>query len=179
MSANGLHDTERTRAAGLARHGAIMAEAGSAARMRVTIPVRHQSDRQRRIARARGAFRQVDTCITQAHACSRSHRTDGNYTRQRPKIVENCGDDIELKARSQPMGTLWALTKDGCGFDPILPAAGASVSRSPLSVRSTSCGFNIIPTVLGNEGNETRTIKPSAVTTIAHRTVLRINPSHL
>jgi hypothetical protein len=177
MSANGLHDTERTRAAGLARHGAIMAEAGSAARMRVTIPVRHQSDRQRRIARARG--RQVDTCITQAHACSRSHRTDGNYTRQRPKIVENCGDDIELKDRSQPMGTLCALTKDGCDFAPILPAAGALVSRSPLSVRSTSCGLEIIPTVLGNEGNEARTIKPSAVTTIAHRTVLRINPSHL
>jgi hypothetical protein len=37
------------------------------------------------------------------HAVLR-RKTD-NYTRQRPKSVENCGADIELKTRSQPRGT--------------------------------------------------------------------------
>jgi hypothetical protein len=37
------------------------------------------------------------------------------YTMQRPKRVENWGEDIELKARSQPMGTCFSVrTSAGC-----------------------------------------------------------------
>jgi hypothetical protein len=108
----------------------------------------------------------------------RGKKTD-NYTRQRPKSVENCGDDVELKARSQPMGTcLPARSSDGCDLGPFL-SAGALVSRSPLSARSTNCGLETIPSVLGNDGNEIRVIEQSAVATMVRRiTDLRISPSH-
>jgi hypothetical protein len=107
-------------------------------------------------------------------------RAAGNYTRQRPKSVENCGDDVELKARSQPMGTrLLARSSDGCDLGLFLPGAGALVSRSPLSARSTNCGLETIPSVLGNDGKEIRTIEQSAVDIIASRViVLRISLSH-
>ena len=107
-------------------------------------------------------------------------RKTDNYTRQRPKSVENCGADIELKARSQPTGTcLPARFSDGCDLGSFFAGAGALVSRSPLSARSTNCGLKTIPSVLGNDGKEIRTIEQSAVATIASRViVLRINPSH-
>jgi protein-L-isoaspartate(D-aspartate) O-methyltransferase len=64
------------------------------------------------------------------------------YAKQRPKSVENCGADIELKARSQPIGTrLDARSSGGSGLDPLLAGAGALVSRSLLSARSTTCGL--------------------------------------
>lgn len=85
---------------------------------------------------------------------ARTVTTPGNAQ----KIVEDCGDDIEPNTRSQPMDTLSAFTKDGCAFDPILPAAGTLVSRSPLSVRSR---LETIPAVLGKSGNETRMIEKS------------------
>src|SRR5262249_54146429 len=102
------------------------------------------------------------------------------YTRQRPKIVENCRDDIELKARSQPTGTRFSARKsDGCDLGPFLASSGALLSRSPLSVRSTNWNLETIPSVLGNDGNETRIIEQSANAAIAHRvTVLCIIPSH-
>jgi hypothetical protein len=107
-------------------------------------------------------------------------RAAGNYTRQRPKSVENCGDDVELKARSQPMGTcLPARSSDGCDLGRSLPGPGALLSRSPLSARSTNCGLETIPSVLGNDGKEIRTIEQSTVDTIASRViVLRISLSH-
>ena len=58
-----------------------------------------------------------------------------SYTRQRPKIVEKSGDDIELKARSQPTGTRFsARMSDGCDLGPFLIGADPLLSRSPLSV---------------------------------------------
>ena len=64
------------------------------------------------------------------------------YTKQRPKSVENCGADIELKARSQPMGTrLDARSSGVCGLGPLLAGADALVSRSLLRARSTTCGL--------------------------------------
>jgi hypothetical protein len=106
-------------------------------------------------------------------------RAAGNYTRQRPKSAENCGADVELKARSQPMGTcLLARSSDGSDLGPFLPGAGA-LARSPLSARSTNCGLGTIPSALGNDGKEIRTIEQSAVDTIASRViVLRISLSH-
>jgi hypothetical protein len=103
-----------------------------------------------------------------------------NYTRQRPKIAENWGDDIELKARTQPTGTRFsARVSDGRDLGPCLVSADVLLSRSPLSVRSTDMGLEIIPSVLGNDGKEIRTIEQSAVPTIAIRViVLRISPSH-
>jgi hypothetical protein len=103
-----------------------------------------------------------------------------NYTRQRPKIVEKSGDDIELKARSQPTRTRFsARMSDGRDLGPCLVGADVLLSRSPLSVRSTNMGLEIIPSVLGNDGREIRTIEQSAVPTIASRVmVLRISPSH-
>ena len=51
------------------------------------------------------------------------------YAKQRPKSVENCGADIELKARSQPMGTrLDARSSGGCGLGALLAGADALVS---------------------------------------------------
>ena len=107
-------------------------------------------------------------------------RKTDNYTRQRPKSVENCGADIELKTRSQPRGTcLPARSSDGCDLGSFFAGAGALVSRSPLSARSTNCGLETIPSVLGNDGNEIRTIEQSAVATMVRRiTDLRISPSH-
>ena len=107
-------------------------------------------------------------------------RKTDNYARQRPKSVENCGADIELKTRSQPRGTcLPARSSDGCDLGSFFAGAGALVSRSPLSARSTNCGLKTIPSVLGNDGKEIRTIEQSAVATIASRViVLRISPSH-
>ena len=103
-------------------------------------------------------------------------RKTDNYTRQRPKSVENCGADIELKARSQPMGTcLPARSSDGCDLGSFFAGAGALVSRSPLSARSTNCGLKTIPSVLGNDGKEIRTIEQSAVATIASS---RYCPAH-
>jgi hypothetical protein len=102
------------------------------------------------------------------------------HARQRPKIVEKSDGDIELKARSQPTGTRFsARTSDGCDLGPLLIGADTLFSRSPLSVRSTDMGLEIIPSVLGNDGKEIRTIEQSAVPTIASRViVLRISPSH-
>ena len=52
-----------------------------------------------------------------------------HHTRQRPNSVENCGADVELKARSQPMGTpLDARSSDGCDLDSFLVGARALVS---------------------------------------------------
>jgi hypothetical protein len=94
----------------------------------------------------------------------------------RPYRLENRGDAVELKARSQPMGTrLAARSSDGFGF----AGVGALVSRSPLSARSTSCGLKAVLSVLGKDGNETRTIEQIAVVMIVRRTaILRISPSH-
>ena len=99
---------------------------------------------------------------------------------QRPKRAENWGDDIELKARSQPKGTFLPVRiSDGCDLCPFSLGADALLSRSPLSARSTNCGLKTIPSVQGNDGPEIRTIELSAVATIASRViVLRINPSH-
>jgi hypothetical protein len=78
------------------------------------------------------------------------------------------------------MGTrLDARSSDGCDLGPFLVGAGAGagalVSRSPLSARSTDGGVKAIPIVLGDDGNEMRTIEQSAVATIASRDiVLRI-----
>jgi len=110
-------------------------------------------------------------------------RKTDNYTRQRPKSVENCGADIELKTRSQPRGTcLPARSSDGCDLGSFFAGAGALVSRSPLSARSTNCGLKTIPSVLGNDGNdgnEIRVIVQSAVAKMVRRiTDLRISPSH-
>ena len=104
------------------------------------------------------------------------------HTRQRPKIVEKSDGDIELKARSQPTGTRFsACTSDGCDLGPLLIGAD-TLSRSPLSVRSTDMGLEIIPSVLGNDGNdgnEIRVIVQSAVAKMVRRiTDLRISPSH-
>ena len=78
------------------------------------------------------------------------------------------------------MGTcLSARWSDGCDLGPFLAGAGALVSRSPLSARSTNCGLETIPSVLGNDGNEIRVIEQSAVATMVRRiTDLRISPSH-
>ena len=78
------------------------------------------------------------------------------------------------------MGTcLPARSSDGCDLGPFLAGAGALVSRSPLSARSTNCGLETIPSVLGNDGNEIRVIEQSAVATMVRRiTDLRISPSH-
>src|ERR1700722_10034401 len=97
---------------------------------------------------------------------------------QRPKSAENCGADIELKARSQPMGTcLPARSSGGCDLGSFFAGAGALVSRSPLSARSTNCGLENIPKGPGNDGKEIRTIEQSALATIASRViVLRISP---
>jgi len=78
------------------------------------------------------------------------------------------------------MGTrLPARSSDGCDLGPCLAGAGALVSRSPLSARSTNCGLETIPSVLGNDGNEIRVIEQSAVATMVRRiTDLRISPSH-
>ena len=81
------------------------------------------------------------------------------------------------------MGTcLSARWSDGCELGPFLAGAGALVSRSPLSARSTNCGLETIPSVLGNDGNdgnEIRVIEQSAVATMVRRiTDLRISPSH-
>jgi hypothetical protein len=102
-----------------------------------------------------------------------------HYTRQRPNIVANCGDDVALKARSQPMGTcLPVRTRGGCDLGPFLVAAGALVTRSRLWERSTDWGSETIPSVLGNDGNDTKIIEQSAAATIAHCvTVLRISTS--
>ena len=65
------------------------------------------------------------------------------------------------------MGTcLSARWSDGCELGPFLAGAGALVSRSPLSARSTNCGLETIPSVLGNDGNEIRVIEQSAVATM-------------
>ena len=103
-----------------------------------------------------------------------------SHTMQRPKIVENSGAAIELKARSQPTGTrLSSRTSDGSDLGPCSVGTDVLLSRSPLSVRSTDMGLEIIPSVLGNDGKEIRTIEQSAVPTIASRViVLRISPSH-
>jgi hypothetical protein len=103
-----------------------------------------------------------------------------NYTKQRPKSVENCDPDIELKARSQPIGTfLPTRSSDGCDLGPLLAGVGALVSRSPLSARSTNCSLDTVPRVLGNDGKEMRMIEQSAVDPIAKRAiVLSISPSH-
>jgi hypothetical protein len=105
-------------------------------------------------------------------------RAPENYTRQRPESVENCGDAVELKARSQPRGTcLPARSSDGCDLGSFFAGAGALVSRSPLSARSTNWGLDTIPSALGNEGNEIRTIEQSAIDTIASRVIfLLIDP---
>ena len=78
------------------------------------------------------------------------------------------------------MGTrLPARSSDGCDLGPFLAGAGALVSRSPLSARSTNCGLETIPSVLGNDGNEIRVIVQSAVAKMVRRiTDLRISPSH-
>ena len=101
------------------------------------------------------------------------------YATHRPKSVENSGEDIELKARSQPIGTcLPARSSDGRDLDPFLAGAAALISRSPLSARSINCGLKAITSVLGNDGYEIRTIEQSAVAIIASRViVLRISPS--
>jgi hypothetical protein len=104
-----------------------------------------------------------------------------NYTKQRPKSVENCGPDIELKALSQPIGTfLLVRSSDGWDLGPLLAGAGALVSRLLLRARSTCiCSAKAIPSVLGNDGKEVRMIEQSAVDTIASRaSVRRISPSH-
>jgi hypothetical protein len=136
---------------------------------------------ERAYARKSSKFLQMLTRLAKAdrHEEFLRRKTD-NYTRQRPKSVENCGADIELKARSQPMGTcLPARSSDGCDLGSFFAGAGALVSRSPLSARSTNCGLKTIPSVLGNDGKEIRTIEQSAVATIASRViVLRISPSH-
>jgi hypothetical protein len=77
------------------------------------------------------------------------------------------------------MGTsLPARSSDGCDLGPFLAGAGALVSRSPLSARSTNCGLETIPSVLGNDGNEIRVIEQSAVAKMVRRiTDLRISPS--
>lgn len=95
------------------------------------------------------------------------------YTKQRPNSVENSGEDIELKARSQPTGTCLPIrTSPGCDLGPFLTGAGALISRSRLP-RSTNCNLGTIPSVLGNDGNEIRTIEASAVATIANRVKAR------
>ena len=70
------------------------------------------------------------------------------------------------------MGTrLDARSSDGGDLNPFWVGAGAGalVSRSPLSARSTDCGLIAIPSVLGKEGKEIKTIEQSAVATIARR----------
>ncbi len=66
-----------------------------------------------------------------------------HHTTQRPKSLENCGADVELKARSQPTGTrLDARSSDGRDLsDAFLDGAGILVRRSPLSARSTTCSL--------------------------------------
>ena len=72
------------------------------------------------------------------HGCE-PNRAAANYTTQRPKSEENCGGDIELKARSQPTGTCLPVRTDaGRDVRPFFAGDGAIVSRSPLSARSTT-----------------------------------------
>jgi hypothetical protein len=96
----------------------------------------------------------------------------------RPYRLENCGDAVEPKARSQPNGTrLAARSSGGCGLG--LAGVGAFVSRSPLSARSTSCGLEAALSVRGNDGAEARTIEQVVIATIVRRTAsLRISPYH-
>jgi hypothetical protein len=77
------------------------------------------------------------------------------------------------------MGTCLPVpTSDGCDVGPFLVAVGALVTRSPLWKRSTDWGSETIPSVLGNDGHETKIIEQSAAATIAHCvTVLRISTS--
>ena len=109
---------------------------------------------ERAYTRKSSKFLQMLTRLAKAdrHEEFLRRKTD-NYTRQRPKSVENCGADIKLKTRSQPRGTcLPARSSDGCDLGSFFAGAGALVSRSPLSARSTNCGLKTIPSVLGNDG---------------------------
>ena len=112
------------------------------------------------------------------HGCE-PNRAVANYTTQRPKSEENCGGDIELKARSQPTGTCLPVRTSAGRDGPFFAGDGAIVSRSPLSAQSTTWGLDRIANVLGNDGNEKRIAEQIAITRNTHRaTVLRISTSH-
>jgi hypothetical protein len=71
------------------------------------------------------------------------------------------------------MGTCFPVrTSTGCNLRPFRLMPGYWSAESPLSARSTNCGLETIPGVLGNDGKEIRTIEPSAVATIASRVSL-------
>ena len=119
--------------------------------------------------------------VLRGEGANNSRMGRSKYSRHSPReqfhamsLVD--GDDIELKARSQPTRTRFsARMSDGRDLGPCLVGADVLLSRSPLSVRSTNMGLEIIPSVLGNDGREIRTIEQSAVPTIASS---RYGPAH-
>ena len=85
--------------------------------------------------------------------------------------MASCGEEIELKALSQPTGFFCAREIDDAG------GAARIERRSPLITRFTVCGFGLRPTVLESDGKEITRNETPAVTKAAHLIVLRIASS--
>ncbi len=113
---------------------------------------------------------------------AKQFQTKQFQTKQRRKTFAKRGEEIGLKAVSQPTGTR-ARDCSGVtgGRNSCCQAVGFTVGRrSPLSARSTeAAGVELNPPVVDNEGKETRLAVTNANATAAIRNdhMLRIGVS--
>jgi|ERR1700722_6329491 hypothetical protein len=100
---------------------------------------------------------------------------DFGYTEQRPNTLARRGDEIGLKARSQPTG----IAARDCAVDNVIPglsACAVSGRRSPLRLRSTETGdMRENRPLLEKDGIEKKLAAATAKTKATVRT-LKIRP---
>jgi hypothetical protein len=91
---------------------------------------------------------------------------------QRRKTLARRGEEIGLKAPSQPTGTFSRDCCAGAAGAPILDVSPGTVSgkRSPLNARSTSGGFTVNKPLPGADANEIKLAVKIATAATAART---------